>query len=66
MKVTDEGNRTVIELESPGAYQCFKAGLTDRRQWGRHEETRELSKFVAETGKHNVVVQYAGSNVKIR
>ena len=66
MKVRDEGNRTVLELETAGGFQAFRSGLTDRRQWGRHEETREIAKFVGETGMHNVVVQYAGSNIKIR
>lgn len=65
-KIIDDGNRTIFKLEDPAGYAAFKAGLTDRRQWARHGETQELAKFMGETGKHNVIVQYGDSNVKIK
>jgi len=70
MKVTDKGNYTEVELETPNGQNNFRATLKsdDRRGWQRDAETCELGRFMNDNSKQTQVVVKCGNGgyVKIR
>lgn len=56
MKVTNNGNFTTIELETPSGQANYmgymKANIPgDRRGWQRDPETQELTKYMADNAQ---------------
>jgi hypothetical protein len=67
MKVSQEGNCTMLDLESDGAFSAFRMGLEDRRQWSRHPETTELKNYVIDHAKSEyIAVRYKDAVVRVK
>ena len=63
----EENNSIVFQIDDPSAFHCFQQGFNDRRQWSRHEETRELQNLVAANNRHaQIIVQYGDSYLPIK
>ena len=65
MKVTDNGNFTTVELETPNGQANFLSGLkaddpNDRRHWQRDVETIELAQFMMSNDRTTQVVVKCG------
>ena len=57
----------VFEITDSDAYQAYKAGVGDERQWNRHPVTNELKKFVTTNRKHQpVFVKFGDTYNKLR
>lgn len=58
---------TTFELESPEAFQSFRAGIDDHRVWRNHPETLELHQQCAEQkSQGRVFVKYNEFTKRIR
>jgi hypothetical protein len=63
----DEKNIVTFKIEDPSGFQTFQQGLSDRRQWNRHPETRELQNICTTNTKHSqVVIQYNDTYIPLR
>ena len=61
MKIdTNDDMKVTLELESPSAYQAFRMGMEDRKQWHRHPETQELSQYINDNHKFAQIVVKCG------
>lgn len=63
-----EGNRLVFTFEDPSGFAAFKMGhdTNDRRQWNRHEESRQLQDLVVSNPTQSrIVVKYGESYIPI-
>jgi hypothetical protein len=65
--VTTEDGITTFELESPEAYQQFRAGVDDNRYWRNHPETQELHTFQSENCQSSrIFVKYGEYTKRIK
>lgn len=65
MKITDNGNYTQVELETPSGQANYLASLKadipgDHRTWVRDQETIELGKFMQDNSKTTQIVVKTG------
>ena len=57
--IDDSDDRLVFEIEDSEAYQAFRTGVDDHRQWTRHPVTNELQNVVSNNSKHSqIFVKY--------
>jgi len=72
MKVTDQGNVTIIELETASGQANYmgymKANIPgDRRGWQRDPETQELTKYMADNNQSaQYVIKIGDMHTKLK
>ena len=68
-RIKMDGERVVFTIadDENDAFQTFRAGIDDHKQWRRHEVTNQLHQFVNDNKRFSqVFVSHKGSSIRIK
>jgi len=67
MITTVDGDIMTLELEDHDAFQTYRAGIEDRRQWQRHPETKEMADTISSNNRTSkIFVKHGDFNRRVR